>query len=311
MLARQEGLTKTYNRFHSPEETDADIKRLRELHVEMDYAVARAYGWNDLELGHGFHETKQGTRFTISEPARREVLDRLLELNHERYAEEVRLGLHDKKGKAKKSAKARSRRSSKSTSTPKLFGDDDDEAEPAPKAKPRSKGQSAKAKPAKKAPKRPTPRAPRLAELDTTDIMAAFRQAMRGRGWVERDELIKEVSLVLGYRRLTAQVAEVLRNHMRAAIRRRIIEIAALPEYVRHGALTLADYDKDELRRTLISVTRKGKVYEREEIIRAVALHLGFSRLTETIRGLIKWAINSAIRQGILDYDGSAIWREG
>ncbi len=68
MLTRQEGLTKTYNRFHNPDETAADIQRLRDLHVEMDNAVAAAYGWTDLDLGHGFHETKQGIRFTISEP---------------------------------------------------------------------------------------------------------------------------------------------------------------------------------------------------------------------------------------------------
>ena len=60
--------------------------------------MAAAYGWSDLDLGHGFHETKQGLRFTISEPARREVLARLLKLNHERYAEEVAQGLHEKKG---------------------------------------------------------------------------------------------------------------------------------------------------------------------------------------------------------------------
>ena len=97
MLARREGLTKTYNRFHNPDETAADIQKLRDLHVEMDYAVAAAYGWTDLDLGHGFHETKQGLRFTISESARREVLARLLKLNHERYAEEVARGLHNKK----------------------------------------------------------------------------------------------------------------------------------------------------------------------------------------------------------------------
>src|SRR5208337_5580212 len=101
MLSRQEGLTKTYNRFHDPGETATDIQRLRDLHVEMDKAVAAAYDWDDLDLGHGFHETKQGTRFTISESARREVLARLLKLNHERYAEEVAQGLHDKKGKPK------------------------------------------------------------------------------------------------------------------------------------------------------------------------------------------------------------------
>lgn len=105
MLARQEGLTKTYNRFHDQKETAEDIAWLRELHREMDEAVARTYGWDDLDLGHGFHETKQGLRYTISEEARREVLGRLLKLNYERYAEEVALGLHEKGAKAKKKGK--------------------------------------------------------------------------------------------------------------------------------------------------------------------------------------------------------------
>jgi hypothetical protein len=104
MFDREEGLTKTYNRFHEPDITSADIQKLRDLHVEMDQAVAAVYGWPDLELGHGFHETKLGVRFTISEPARREVLQRLLKLNHERYAEEVKQGLHEKKGAGRKAA---------------------------------------------------------------------------------------------------------------------------------------------------------------------------------------------------------------
>ncbi len=87
-IKRSEGLTATYNRFHDLEEAAPDIARLRELHVEMDNAVAGAYGWQDLDLGHGFHETAQGVRFTISEAARREVLGRLLELNHRRWEEE-------------------------------------------------------------------------------------------------------------------------------------------------------------------------------------------------------------------------------
>ena len=107
MQTRQEGLTKTYNRFHDPAETSEDIIKLRQLHVEMDYAVAQAYGWDDLlggeGLNHDFHETKQGLRYTISEPIRGEILDRLLQLNFDRYAEEVAQGLHDKKkGKSKR-----------------------------------------------------------------------------------------------------------------------------------------------------------------------------------------------------------------
>jgi hypothetical protein len=40
--------------------------QFRDLHVEMDHAVTAAYGWTDLDLGHGFHETRQGLRFAIS-----------------------------------------------------------------------------------------------------------------------------------------------------------------------------------------------------------------------------------------------------
>jgi hypothetical protein len=104
MLTRQEGLTKTYNRFHDPKERAADIVTLRALHKEMDEAVACAYGWDDLMLEHGFHETKQGLRYTISEEARREVLDRLLLLNHQRHEEEVKAGLFATKGAKGKAA---------------------------------------------------------------------------------------------------------------------------------------------------------------------------------------------------------------
>jgi len=87
-LNRNEGMTAIHNRLHDLTEDSSDIGELRNLQVAMDQAVAAAYGWSDLDLGHGFHETKQGIRFTISEDARREVLERLLVLNHQRYAEE-------------------------------------------------------------------------------------------------------------------------------------------------------------------------------------------------------------------------------
>jgi hypothetical protein len=96
MLSRREGLTKIYNRFHKPEETGADIRQMRDLHVELDAAVVKAYDWGDFDLGHDFHQIRQGVRFTISERARQEALARLLSLNHERYADEVHRGLHER-----------------------------------------------------------------------------------------------------------------------------------------------------------------------------------------------------------------------
>ena len=77
----------------------------------MDRIVCDAYGWDDLDLGHGFDTVpylpeNDCERFTISEPARIEVLRRLAELNRQRYEEEVAQGLH---GKKKPAAKPRAR----------------------------------------------------------------------------------------------------------------------------------------------------------------------------------------------------------
>lgn len=106
MIRTSLGLTKTYNRVHDPGQRDPDIVRLRELHVALDHAVREAYGWSDLELDHHHWETPQGVRFTVGPEAKDELLDRLLELNHERYAAEVAAGLHDKKAKKAPAKKA-------------------------------------------------------------------------------------------------------------------------------------------------------------------------------------------------------------
>ncbi|MBX6773246.1 MAG: N-6 DNA methylase, partial [Chloroflexi bacterium] len=82
MFARSLGLTKTYNLFHDPDCTDADIVRLRKLHAEMDRAVLACYGWLDVDLRHDFYPNDRGQiRFAVSPEARRELLRRLLELN--------------------------------------------------------------------------------------------------------------------------------------------------------------------------------------------------------------------------------------
>jgi hypothetical protein len=112
MVAREEGLTKTYNRFHDPVVQSPHIVRLRELHADMDRAVLRAYtasastpedtaAWKDLadraepifldETNEDDH-TYQGRLFWPS-AFRDEVLSRLLALNAERAAAERAAGL--------------------------------------------------------------------------------------------------------------------------------------------------------------------------------------------------------------------------
>ncbi|MEU9060713.1 hypothetical protein AB0D13_18140 [Streptomyces sp. NPDC048430] len=116
MLTRSMGLTATYNLLHNPDCQDEDIVELRRIHEEIDRATVEAYGWFDLLdgsgqtphadpthetclLDHGFHKTDQGTRYTIGLLARTEIIDRLRQLNHQAYADEVHLGLHKKPAK--------------------------------------------------------------------------------------------------------------------------------------------------------------------------------------------------------------------
>lgn len=92
MLRRDLGLTKLYNLVNDPDITDAndaDVARMREIHVALDEAVMAAYGWEDVPLDHGFHTYRQMQRWTVSPAARVEILDRLLEENHRRAAAEA------------------------------------------------------------------------------------------------------------------------------------------------------------------------------------------------------------------------------
>jgi hypothetical protein len=104
MVAHDLGLTKFYNAFHDPDTDDAGVVALRALHAEMDRAVLRAYGWNDLAdtlttdfvLDHaddadapsqGSGRTrKKPWRLRWPEATRDAVLGRLLALNAERAA---------------------------------------------------------------------------------------------------------------------------------------------------------------------------------------------------------------------------------
>jgi hypothetical protein len=115
MVKNDEGLTKTYNRFHDRDNREPDIVRLRELHAAMDRAVLDAYGWTDIKTDCDFfadyteededgNEIEKSIRYRWPDEVRDEVLARLLALNAERHAEEVKLGLVSPDGKRLKRA---------------------------------------------------------------------------------------------------------------------------------------------------------------------------------------------------------------
>lgn len=103
MVQNNEGLTKTYNRFHDPDERSPAILQLRTLHAELDRAVLGAYGWTELETACDFfldysvdEETwgskKKPWRYRWPDEVHDEVLARLLELNQRRHEEETTRG---------------------------------------------------------------------------------------------------------------------------------------------------------------------------------------------------------------------------
>lgn len=131
MLKLWLGLTDIYNLFHTRDLTPEKVAKvskkplpeaqagyeaileLRRLHVQLDLTIRDAYGWTDLDLGHAFHEVEtlaenDRVRYTISPVARKELLKRLLALNHQRAAEEeqaTRLAPLSSPGKKQKRTK--------------------------------------------------------------------------------------------------------------------------------------------------------------------------------------------------------------
>ena len=106
-----------------PEEAEygfQGIIELRTLHTRLDNTVRDAYGWSDLDLAHGFCELEylsenDRLRYTISPEARREVLKRLLSLNHQRAAAEA------EKKPDKPKSKAKRHKAKSSDEEPRLF----------------------------------------------------------------------------------------------------------------------------------------------------------------------------------------------
>lgn len=102
MIRNDEGLTKTYNRFHDRNEDSMDIRCLRELHNSMDRAVLDAYGWQDIqpacsffpefdeddEEDEGGRPKKKKYRYRWPDDVHDDVLARFLDLNRKRALEE-------------------------------------------------------------------------------------------------------------------------------------------------------------------------------------------------------------------------------
>ncbi|MBE7500352.1 MAG: restriction endonuclease [Verrucomicrobiales bacterium] len=350
MASRDEGLTDTYNRFHDPAEQSADIARLRTLHVEMDQAVALAYGWpilvngqvvnpepsttpgspltahhspvpDPLDLGHGFHETKQGVRYTLSESARRIVLDRLLALNHQRYEEEVKAGLHDKK-KRVASGKRRTARGERGTPSEEQGRDSSERGAargerggtakvPAPAGSEAQLTLDMGSEPAPKQAPAAAPKAvasdtsPRLEDITHRDLLNAIFTCASRREVTDREDLAREVAHDLGFQRLGSRIQDLIASAINSAIRRGLIGYDA--RNIHRLAPTYADLDPESLVAAINATLKPGCVYTPNDAIVLAADYLGNKRMTDPFRERLESALLAASRRGLIVRRGEEI----
>jgi len=101
------GTTEVFNKIHSPNINEDDVIQdkvnvTRGLIIKLDKSLVESYGWFDINLKHNFYEISflpenDNIRYTMHPDASKEILKRLLLLNHERYEDEIKKGLHKKK----------------------------------------------------------------------------------------------------------------------------------------------------------------------------------------------------------------------
>ena len=304
MLDLNLGLTKTYNLFHDRDldedkvaaalaksggkggaaDCSARITRLRELHAEMDQAVLKAYGWVDIKLEHGFYELdflpeNDRVRYTICDKARREVLERLLELNHRRHGEEARNG----------------------AATPEAAQSEDSKISEAAETSRKSQRNDLFA-----AEEEPVFGPERL-DLDQIEWPCEIRKLFSSRGERDREMAIKELASVLGYQRVREGLRERLDSALSLAVRRGILEN-------RDGELSLlnrsiSEYQLDFLKEQFLASLEGHAWKEREDAIRDFARWLGYSRTSEQIDENARSIINGLIRQGKIEAEGTRVRR--
>lgn len=87
-LCDMNGVTPAMNAVCDCENVDPKVVRARELIQKIDEVVLKAYGWDDLVLKYEFQDEGIGPRYMLTKELREEILDRLIDLNHQYWKEQ-------------------------------------------------------------------------------------------------------------------------------------------------------------------------------------------------------------------------------
>ena len=144
-------------------------------------------------------------------------------------------------------------------------------------------------------------------DVDDQEILFQIRAVFDVCRAMQRDVVVKQLSLALGYERVGQRVKERLDNSIRTAVRRGVLLNDAGELSV--NCRSIADYSKEELKTQFLASLPQSTWKEREDSIRDLARWLGFRRAGPTIDERVRSIINGLIREDRLESFGNLIRR--
>ena len=130
-------------------------------------------------------------------------------------------------------------------------------------------------------------------------VLAAIRQACWGAGEIHRDELIRRVAARLGSPRSSKAVRAWLEKQLEIAQARRIVaRSAGSGDLLRGATPQFGRYDYKFLMATLETLAAPGVEHDKDELVRALAAHLGFGQVTQAIRERMERVFQWAAQDG-------------
>lgn len=148
--------------------------------------------------------------------------------------------------------------------------------------------------------------APPIDQTDRNDVMAAIRDVFGDGENRDRGTLIRDLARYLGYERVGSRIEETLDNDIRTAVRRDILVNDG--STLQLATRSIDDYSREQLVKFMMA--EMSGWWEQDELVRQSARYLGFRRAGSKIVTAFKSAINSAIRQGLLERSGTTLRKQ-
>ena len=144
-------------------------------------------------------------------------------------------------------------------------------------------------------------------DTDRDDVMAEVRALFSAHSdGLTREDAIRDLAHVLGYKRTGSRIHKVLGNDLIAAVKRRIIYRDHDRYYL--DCRSIEDYDRDDLV-TLLQRAMGDTWWNEKDAIREATRLVGFRRTGRKITDTWKKTVALAIRRDQLERDGNQIRR--